>query len=234
MSEVGEFFDEQHKSEAYRNLKKLTRGVDEAAAKIMNAEVAGRALSIGGTWEGFAPGPQMKSLTCLDLSEETLKEYAPKDAKRAVGDLYTYEFATEMFDSVVFALILHHVARGSWSHCRERVTAALARAKEWLAPGGSVFIIEYCPAPAWMPVQRLALPATKAFLSLAKQPLVVMHEREFYENALKEAGFSKVEARLISAPGTSDWTWFPVFMAVPWLRMPLKFYPRMHIITGTK
>jgi hypothetical protein len=234
MSEVGEFFDEQHKSEAYKNLKKLTRGVDEAAARIMNREVSGRALSIGGTWEGYAPGPQLKSLTCLDLSEETLKSYAPEDAKTAVGDLYTYEFSTGMFDSIVFALILHHVAQGSWARCRERVRTALSRAKQWLAPGGKLFVIEYCPALPWMPVQRLALPATKAFLGLAKQPLVVMHEKTFYEGILKDEGFSSVEARLIQAPGTSDWTLFPVFMAVPWLKMPLKFYPRMHIITGTK
>jgi len=234
MGEVAEFFDEQQKSSAYKNLKKLTQGQDRAAAQIMNGEVGGRVLSIGGVWEFFEKGPRLSELTVMDVSEQMLQSYAPAGSKAAVGDLYSIDLPAASFDSVVFSLILHHVAQGDWAQTRERVRSALARAFQWLKPGGKVFIIEACPAPAWMLPQRLLLPFTKLFLKAVSQPLVVMHERAFYENTLSELGFSRIEARRVMAPGTSDWTWFPVFMAVSWLRMPLKFYPKMHIFTGEK
>lgn len=234
MGELTEFFDAQQRDSSYAELKRLTRSQDEAAAKLLNASVTGRVLVVGGVWEFFAPGPGLSGLVCLDVSAPMLESYAPKGAERVVGDLYEADLSEASFDGVVFALILHHVASGGWGCCERRIHAALARARRWLKPGGTVFILEYCPHPAWMPVQRLVLPLTRLFLKLARQPLVVMHDCGFYERALAASGFGGVEARRIYAPGAGDWTWFPVFMAVPWLKLPLKLYPKMHVLTGVK
>jgi len=73
MGDVAQFFDEQQKSSAYRELKTLTRAIDRAAADIMNREARGRVLSIGGVWEFFDKGPGLSELTVLDLSAEMLK-----------------------------------------------------------------------------------------------------------------------------------------------------------------
>ena len=215
-------------------MKRLTRAQDEAAARLLNAELSGRALSIGGVWEGFAKGPGLDSLAVLDLSPEMLATYAPRGVEPIVGDLYAKEFADASFDGIVFALILHHVARGGWAECRARIREALSRARRWLKPGGRVFVLEYCPAPAWMPLQRLGLPFTKLFLRAVGQPLVVMHEVSFYEEELARAGFADVRTRRIGAPGASDWTWFPVFMGARWPKLPLKVYPKMHLIDARK
>ena len=233
MSEVKEFFDAQRRDASYEKLKALTRGADRAAADILNAEVAGRTLSLGGTWEFFGPVPRLTELVCLDLSDAMLDAYAPKGAARVVGDLYEADFPPASFDSVAFTLILHHVARGGWRECEARVAEALVRARRWLKPGGRLFILEYCPHAAWMPLQRLLLPLTRLFLRLAGQPLVVMHDRGFYARALAAAGFSSVELRRIDPPGTSSWTWFPVFMAVRWLKLPLGVYPKMNVIIAS-
>lgn len=233
MADVKEFFEKQGEG-SYAELKTLTRRQDEAAAALLNAEVTGEALSIGGVWEGYKPGPLLSRLQVLDVSQEMLRKYAPQGAEPVVGDLYEKDFPERSLDAVVFSLVLHHVAQGSWKECRSRVETALARAKKWLKPGGKLFILEYCPARPWMPVQRLALPFTKAFLAVAGQPLVVMHERGFYERALQRAGFSPVTARAIRPDGVSDWEWFPVFMGVKWLKLPLKVYPKMHVFTGVK
>lgn len=234
MGELEEFFAAQQRDSSYEALKTLTRGVDRAAADLLNARVRGRVLSVGGVWEFFAPGPGLSGLVCLDLSAPMLESYAPAGAEKVVGDLFETELPEGSFDGVVFSLILHHVARGGWGECERRLRDALARARRWLKPGGTVFILEYCPHPAWMLVQRVLLPLTRLFLKLAGQPLVVMHDRGFYERELAALGFESVEARRISAPGVGDWTWFPVFMAVPWLKLPLKLYPKMHVLTGVK
>lgn len=230
--DVSGFFDRHAAGSDYRRLKELTRAQDAAAAALLNAEVSGRALFVGGVWEFFAAPPRMTSCSVLDLSAEMAKTYAPAGSSLVVGDLYGTEFPADGFDSAVFSLLLHHVARGGWTECRGRVSDALARARRWLAPGGAVFILEYCPHPAWQPLQRLALPLTRLFLRALGQPLVVMHEAAFYEDALRAAGFVDVRSRRIAPDGADENAWFPVFMAAPRLKMPVRFYPKMHLITA--
>jgi SAM-dependent methyltransferase len=233
-NEVSRFFERSHSGGDYRDLKTLTRAQDELAASVLNAGLRGRALTIGGVWEGFSAGPAVKELSALDLSAEMLKSYAPEGARQIVGDVFETDLPEASFDSIVFSLMLHHVAEGGWARCEERVRTAIARAARWLAPGGTLFVLEYCPHPAWMPLQRLGLPLTKAFLALAGQPLVVMHPTAFYEKALGEAGLRSFVDRPIRPENVSPWTWFPVFMAVKWLKLPLGVYPKMHIFSAEK
>ena len=126
------------------------------------------------------------ALTVLDLSPEMLKMYCPDHAIGVVGDVYEHEFPAESFDSIVFPLMLHHTPRGSWRSCEARIEEVLDRIKPWLRKGGHVFVLEYCPHPAWSPVQRALLPLTKAFLARMSQPLVVMYTRAFYQRVLDE------------------------------------------------
>jgi SAM-dependent methyltransferase len=233
-SQAQEFFDRQQESRHYEQLKTLTRAQDQAAADYLNAQTRGRVLSIGGVWERYKTPEKLQELTVLDLSESMLKSYAPKEARAVAADLYEVSFNEGEFDTVVFSLVLHHVARGGWGECERRVHDALKRAWRWLKPGGRVYVLEYCPHPLWMPLQRLGLPATKLILKMIKQPLVVMHARGFYERALESAGFVSRQTRRIAPPGFNEWAWFPVFMAVNWLRMPVKIYPKMHIFVSTK
>jgi hypothetical protein len=81
-----------------------------------------------------------------------------------------------------------------------------------------------------MPVQRGLLPLTKLFLKLVGQPLVVMHPRAFYERLLGR--FSSRQA--VALTSGDDWAWFPVFMSVGWLKLPLKVYPKPFVFSATK
>lgn len=230
--EVVDFFNRQQADSSYQEMKPLVALQDKAAAEVLNRGLKGKSLSIGGVWEFFAPGPEHKELTALDLSEGMLKLYAPQGVKPMLGDVFAVDFPEGTFDTVVFALILHHVAQGDWARCEARVVEALARARRWLKPGGKVYIYEYCPHPLWMPLQRALLPLTKIFLKLAGgQPLVVMHPRVFYERLL---GKLFVDRRAVALAMGDEWAWFPVFMAVSWLKLPLKIYPKPFIFSATK
>lgn len=233
--DVARFFDEHQAGARYRDLKAMTRLQDEAVASRLNAEVQGEVLSVGGLWEGFERGPRMETVTVLDLSPRMLETYgAGSGVTPVVGDLFTQHFEAARFDTVVFALILHHVAQGGWRASEGRIVEALSRATRWLRPGGRMFVLEYCPHPAWMPLQRAALPATRRFLKVVGQPLVVMHPRSFYERNLSRVGLSEIRGEPIAPPGFDEWAWFPVFMATPWLRMPVKLYPKMHLFAARK
>lgn len=228
---VGQFFDRQQSSNQYQSLKKMTSRLDMAAASALNQKVAGDVLSIGGVWDFFEWREQIKSLTVMDLSEEMLSAYCPEGARGVVGDLYTHDFATQRFDSIVFPLILHHTPQGNWRSCEQRIEEAMQRARRWLKPRGHVYIIEYCPHPCWYPVQRALLPVTRRFLRWFEQPLVVMYTRSFYERVLART-FGSCELHKVAPDGFDYWAWYPVFMSIRWLRMPFALYPKMYVMSA--
>jgi SAM-dependent methyltransferase len=190
-------------------------------------------LSIGGVWDWFEWESGIRSLTVLDLSARMLASYCPPGATAVKGDLFEIEFPPAAFDTVVFPLVLHHTPLGDWRTSQARVRDALARAGRWLRPGGTVVVVEYCAQPVWAVAQRAVLPLTRWFLRRAGQPLVIMQSRRFYESALAEH-FLRVDAARVLAPGFDYWKWYPVFMSVRWLRVPLAMYPRLHVLVAER
>jgi SAM-dependent methyltransferase len=229
--DVREFFDRQQADNEYESLKQMTQELDVEAGHSLNAMVRGNTLSVGGIWDFFSWGDQLESLTVLDLSAEMLKVYCPDKATGVVGDFYTQEFPEESFDSIVFPLMLHHTPQGNWKSCESRVEEAVERARRWLRKDGQLVILEYCPSPVWLPVQRALLPVTKLFLAGFNQPLVVMYTRSFYERVLTERIGSTWSHR-VNPKGFNYWKWYPIFMSIRWLRMPMALYPKLHVFTA--
>ena len=227
-----DFFKQQQANNQYESLKRMTQQLDREAATILNREVRGSLLCIGGIWDFFERGDQIEKMTCLDLSPQMLEDYCPDYAEPVVGDLYTHDFPAASFDTVAFSLMLHHTPEGNWASCEQRIRDAVKRAHTWLRPGGKVMILEYCPHPAWMLIQRPALPFTKGLLGAFGQPLVVMYTRRFYESVLK-AELGNCQAHRMSPEGFDWWAWYPIFMSIRWLKMPFAIYPKLHVFTAT-
>jgi len=227
-----EFFDKQQSTNQYESLKRMTQALDRAAAEYLNREVHGDVLTVGGVWDHFEWRPHLTSLSVLDMSAEMLRAYCPEGATGVIGDLYVHDFAPASFDAVVFPLMLHHTPQGNWRSCEQRIEEAVQRARRWLKPGGRLFIVEFCPHPAWYPVQRALLPFTRRFLKHFEQPLVVMYTRGFYERVLT-AAFGSCESTRVSPPGFDYSVWYPIFMGVRWLKMPFALYPKMHLFSAT-
>jgi hypothetical protein len=230
---VRQFFDGQGEAKSYASLKHMTKALDVAAAEVLHDWIGGDVLAVGGVWDYFDWRPSISTLTVLDLSMEMLNDYCPDGATRVASDLYTVEFPSESFDTVVFPLMLHHTPAGSWRDCEHRIRDAIGRAFRWLRPGGQVFVVEYCPHPLWYPIQRAALPLTRRFLAAYGQPLVVMYTRSFYVRVLADE-FGSAAVERVDPPGFNYWTWYPVFMAVRWLKVPLALYPKLHVFRARR
>jgi Methyltransferase domain len=229
---VREFF-EQQSVEGYSALKALTQELDLEAARLVNERVSGDVLSIGGVWDGFEWTSAIDSVTVLDLSARMLDMYCPPGAARVEGDLYDHTFPAARFDTVVLPLVLHHTPQGTWGQSEQRVRDALARADRWLRPGGTIVVVEYCAQPAWVLAQRFVLPLTRRFLLQFGQPLVVMYSRRFYERALGER-FDDTTSLPVDPEGFDYWRWYPVFMGVGWLKVPLAVYPKLHVLVARR
>jgi SAM-dependent methyltransferase len=149
---------------------------------------------------------------------------------------YECDFAAGQFDTVVFPLILHHVAEGegsTWAFCKSRIRDALSLAARWLKPGGEVLVMEYCPHPAWIPIQGALVPVTKRFLRAMGQPLVAMHSRDFYLDELRQASLSP-RAIALETDGFTWRSWYPLFMATPWLKVPFAVFPKPYVFVGAR
>lgn len=229
---LSKFFDRTQTIQKYEFIKKITSTIDLFAADYLNAEVRGNVLVVGGVWDYFKWGSNINAITVLDMSEKMLKIYCPEGAHAVIGDLYTYEFNQECFDTIVFSLVLHHTARGNWRRCENRIEEAVHKAHRWLKRGGRLLIVEYCPHPAWQPLQRALLPVTRSFLTFFKQPLVVMHTSEFYKSVLERI-FGTCSTKQIAPRDFNYWVWLPVFMSIGWLKVPFVIYPKMHIFSAT-
>ena len=176
----------------------------------------------------------MNDVTVLDLSPEMLGKYSRAGTQVIAGDLFKTNFEKSSFDSIVFAGLLHHVAEIGWLQSEKRVQLALHRAHEWLRPNGRVFIVEYCPHIAWYPIQRALLPITKLFLKAYGQPIVVMHTRRFYASTLARIFHEDADVKAIKPKGYRNWSLFPIFLGISWLKLPLIIYPKMHLFISTK
>jgi SAM-dependent methyltransferase len=230
-NDVRDFFDRQQLDNTYSSLKSMTRELDLQAAQMLNSSVHGDVLSVGGVWDFFERSDSVTSLTVMDLSDAMLGTYAPEGATRVVGDLYEQEFPTDSFDTVVFTLMLHHTPQGTWHESEGRIDDAFRRARRWLRPGGHVFILECCPHPAWMLLERVMLPFTIRFLRAFHQPPVAMYSKAFYEERLA-ACFGSAHAVRIEARDFNYWKWYPIFMSIRWLRVPFIIYPKPHVISA--
>jgi hypothetical protein len=227
-----DFFDAQESTGQYRSLKKQSEALDLFCARYLNDEVRGHVLTVGGLWEHFEWRPHVESLTVLDMSERMLKAYCPERAIGIIGDLYSHEFEPGTFDAVVYPHLLHHTPLGNWRSCERRFADAIERARQWLKPSGSLFIVDCCPHPVLYRLERLLLPLTRRFLNAVGQPLVIMYERPFYERVLQER-FQRVDALPVEPPGFNWWAWYPVFMSMRWPRVPWAVFPKMYVFTAT-
>jgi SAM-dependent methyltransferase len=228
-----DFFDRQSSEKRYAELKAKLHVQDEIGARILNDEVSGEALVVGGVWDSFEWRSALQALTVLDSSRGMLKDYAPKGSIPVLGDLFVHEFAPESFDTVVFPLMLHHTAERSWRRSQRRIAEALQRAKRWLRPSGRLLILEHCPHPAWNPLQRVALPATKLFMKSIGQPLVLLQTKDFFERQLTTI-FGACNATRLESNGLKPWTMLPVFLAAPWVQLPFAVYPKAYVFSAIK
>jgi hypothetical protein len=232
-----EFFDDQQSTSKYDRLKARTKFIDQAAGAFLNDNIRGNVLCVGGVWDFFTwRRPAVESMTVVDLSQKMLDAYSPEGSTKVLGDFYQCDFAAGQFDSIVMPLILHHVAEGdgsTWGFVQKRITDAFALAQRWTKPGGRVFVMEYCPHRAWMPLQSALVPVTKRFLRVLGQPLVAMHNKEFYLDSLRQASFEPT-AMALETTGFAWHSFFPLFMATPWLQVPFAVFPKPHIFIGVR
>ncbi len=220
---VGSFFDKNAAS--YHERKAGMQFHHSVIAQRIEAQLSGDVLSIGGLWNERGEMGHLRSLTVVDLSLEMLRAYEKDGVRTMQADATNLPFDDDSFDHLVFPLILHHIAGSSAGEAQAGVHAALREAHRVLKPGGTVWISEFCVASALYLAELAAVPATRQLLGLIKTPLVVMHSKEFFAEALHERGFSSPAIEQIKAHDASPLDLITPVIGVSILKLPRFLYP---------
>ena len=232
--DTANFFDSH--ATTYIESEAGMRAFHEVSARRIEASLSGRVLSAGGVWALCDPTAlQRLDLAVVDASQAMVKRYQTEGINAIRGDTRALPFADGSFDHVVLPLVLHHITEGSWRAAREQVNAVFREVFRVLAPGGSVWISEFCVERLVYWAQALASPLLKRTLQLRAIPLVVMHTATFYERALRQVGFDEVES---FQPRPDGVRWYDVIepvIGLPWLKVPRATYPvRPTVVSATR
>lgn len=168
----------------------LRRSYHSEFAAILNRELAGDVLCVGGLYQNAEPAAG-RQFSVVDVSEQMLQTWASRGARVQVGDARSLPVAPATVDHVVFPLVLHHITDGRAAASRQNVTACLREAHRVLRPGGTVWAIEILVSDAVYWTELALAPVTRGALATRGIPLVIFHSRRFYLSQLDATGFSK-------------------------------------------
>jgi SAM-dependent methyltransferase len=205
------------------------------SAARLQRELRGRVLAAGGLWAQADAAAVAGAVTVADRSLGMLRHWAAKGLTTVRCDARVLPFDPASFDHVVLPLVLHHLAGSHGWAARRQARRALAEAARVLRPGGRLWISEFCVRP-WLYALELAVsPLTRLALAAARIPLVVMHSVSFYESALRELGFTEVEAAAVWAPEPRAGDLIQPVIGLPWLVVPRWLYPvSPTLVTGRR
>ena len=221
---VADFWDKQ--AAAFTAADGLRRSYHSEFADILNRELTGDVLCVGGLYQNAALSPQRRT-TVVDVSSEMLRIWAARGVATQVGDARKLPIESASVDHVVFPLVLHHITDGRAQASRDNVEACLREAKRVLRTGGRMWAIEiFVSGPVYGAELALA-PLTRALLATRSIPLVIFHSHGFYQSLLEKLGFSNVSVTYSDA---DQGRWYdltrPVVgldLRVPRFMVPVKY-----------
>jgi SAM-dependent methyltransferase len=195
-------------------------------AERLAASLGGDVLTVGGMWQR-PEVPATVRLTIVDASAAMLRQAGARlpSARLVKADARALPLGDTSFDHVVLPLVLHHVAGRSGAEARQGATAVLAEAHRVLRPGGTLWISEFCVNKPIYAAECLLAPLTRRVLGLAGVPLVIMHDRAFYRDALARPSWSAVRIEKMGAEAAGPTDLITPIIGLPWIRVPRALYP---------
>jgi len=189
-----------------------------------------RILDVGnGGVRGFFP-PQTSFYVGVDFSLEMLRRGEDRTYHKVCGEAINLPFKEGGFDTILYLYLLHHLARRSIGATMEAVKKALREGSLCLKRGGKVIIGETCVPSFLEKVERAFFFIFRVFLFFTKQPEVFFFSTETLTRILTECGYKEIRTWKISGGEESPWTWVPISIVFPNLKIPRWMNPSRTII----
>jgi ubiquinone/menaquinone biosynthesis C-methylase UbiE len=166
----------------------------------------------------------------LDLSLEMLRKAKGGNIHLVCGDALSLPFKKQVFNTVLYSSILHHLTGRKVKDTILRVKAALREAHRCLDEEGNALIIESCLPLFFETMERLSFQFLKIFSFLTGQPEALLFSEETLGKIMKDCGYGEVKCYEVNPEEKKPWEWITLFMSLPFLKVPKIFVPAKWIV----
>lgn len=170
----------------------------------------------------------------LDSSLEMFKG-GDEGLQKVCGDASCLAFRGEVFDTVFYRSLLHHLADKNAKRTEEAVKVALGQGFASLKREGNVLIVEPCLPFFFEKIERIFYFFLRIFFFLTKQSEVFLFSSDTLHRILLESGYHEIKTWEARELRKDRWKWVSPFIGLPLLRIPRWFNPtRRTILEGKK
>lgn len=194
------------------------------AAKTIERHLQGAVLAIGGLWKEASSEQDHLRIVTVDVSSQMLRT-EEREVTPVQADGLTLPFASRSFNHVVLPMVVHHLTGSAGKDSQARAVRLLVEVGRVLDDGGTMWIIDFVVSKLVYRIELLSAPVTRRVLEVARVPLVIMHDREFYHGALSAAGFVDTMLQPLEPADATPWDTITPIIGVPFLKVPRILYP---------
>lgn len=166
----------------------------------------------------------------LDLSLEMLKKAKGESIHLVCGDALSLPFKKQVFNTVLYSSLLHHLTGRGVRDTIQRVRAALFQAHRCLDEEGNTLIIEPCLPLFFETMERLSFLFLKIFSFLTGQPEAFLFSEENLKKMMNESGYGEVKGYEVDPEEKKSWEWTTLFLSLPFLKVPKRFVPAKWVV----
>jgi ubiquinone/menaquinone biosynthesis C-methylase UbiE len=197
---------------------------------IVEPLIGERVLDVGNGGVRRFYSPQTSLYVGVDFSLEMLKRGEDRTYHKVCGEAINLPFKEGGFDTILYFYLLHHLAQGSVGGTMEAVKKALREGSFRLKRGGNLIIAETCVPSFLEKVERAFFFILRIFLFFMRQSEVFLFSVETLTRILTQCGYKEIRTWKISGEEESPWTWVPISIVFPNLKIPRWMNPSRGII----
>lgn len=189
----------QKVSDDYGDFIKARASKEELRRRI-EPRMGGRVLDIGngGIRDFFSPMTQQ--YIGLDFSLSMLRK-GNQGGEKVCGDALALPFKKEIFDTLFYRSMLHHLARKKVNETEVRVKQALVEGYHLLEEKGNIMVVEPCISQGLEKIERVCYFLIKIFCRIIHQPEVLLFSAKRLRKMLKDSGYGQISEESIPPPG---------------------------------
>jgi len=221
-----DFFDEV--SAGYDNFIRA-RGSKEELSKRIEPRMGLKVLDIGNGGIREFVSPLTKQYIGLDFSLSMLKK-GDKGFERVCGDALALPFKEEIFDTLFYRSMLHHLAGKRPGETEARVKEALINGRHLLKESGNVIVVEPCIPKGLERLERMGYFLIKLFCRVIRQPEVFLFSAFHLGEILRESGYKKISIQEIRSGKERPGRWVSPVIGLPWLKAPSGLLPVAQVV----
>lgn len=213
------FFDESASKYSKFAFSKWSKDVREKTKAIIDREIYGRVVDIGGGGELHYRIDKSDIFISFDISYQQLKKMPSIPRVYPVcGDAEMLPFRGESLEVVICRSFLHHLVGNNIEQSNTILRKILLEILAILGQQKKIIIMENCLPLFLEKIQNLLFVFFRIVFGLLKKPLVRLLSISTLESLLREAGF--VETVVTKIKEKRNWRMVPIGVIFPFLKVP--------------